>query len=182
MHRTVTVILSEFSAQTVYAEFARCLSCFPNLNTVQVLWAPHVDRYNQYKKRAEIARSFASHLFPSVHTLVIHDNASYMLRSFPKVLNVTLILPGEPGDYSNYHATETFSELAKSCPKVEYLSCQPLLTLSSRHCMDHLLIMMLSTHRSNRSKPVFQSPCIPNQIALDSVAPTDLLRLAYSVG
>ncbi|KAJ6562263.1 hypothetical protein B0H19DRAFT_1143996 [Mycena capillaripes] len=39
--RIVTVLLSEWSADTVFREFFRCLSLLPNLDTVQLVRAPY---------------------------------------------------------------------------------------------------------------------------------------------
>ncbi|KAJ7099180.1 hypothetical protein C8R44DRAFT_988666 [Mycena epipterygia] len=67
--RITTVVLSEWSAATVFPEFFRCLSLLPNLHTIQLLRAPH-DGYG----RLELETAAMGYTFPSVRTLVLHSD------------------------------------------------------------------------------------------------------------
>ncbi|KAJ6481576.1 hypothetical protein C8R47DRAFT_1134854 [Mycena vitilis] len=79
----ITVFLSKWSADTVFAEFFRWLAITPNLHTVQILRAPDIDtrRFN-YRKLNDpqaFGRALRNSRFPGIRTLVLHPAATDMI-------------------------------------------------------------------------------------------------------
>ncbi|KAJ7889578.1 hypothetical protein B0H13DRAFT_2041276 [Mycena leptocephala] len=88
---TVTVVLSEKSAHTVFPEFFRCLSLLPNLHTIQIVRAPvSSDGRGDYRKRRDpFNQALSGYTFPSVRTLVLHSAAINMVGCCPNLNSLT---------------------------------------------------------------------------------------------
>ncbi|KAK0186858.1 hypothetical protein F5146DRAFT_962288 [Armillaria mellea] len=76
---TISVTLSRFSADTVYLEFARCLTLLPNLHTLQILGI------GSFK---DLREAFHQRVFKSVKTLVFPPNGYIVLPCCPEVRKV----------------------------------------------------------------------------------------------
>ncbi|KAJ7117988.1 hypothetical protein C8R43DRAFT_98899 [Mycena crocata] len=72
--KTVTIVLSEWCSDTVLPDFFASLSQLPNLDTLQILYAPPgSDKY------------VLGHRYPSVRTLVLSGNVSQFMAYCPNV-------------------------------------------------------------------------------------------------
>ncbi|KAJ7735749.1 hypothetical protein B0H16DRAFT_1575282 [Mycena metata] len=76
--RTFSVVLSDYSAETLLPEFYRCLSLLPNLETLQVTRAPS-------SLEKQLRAECLGHTLPSVRTLVLHTNAWPIVKCCPNV-------------------------------------------------------------------------------------------------
>ncbi|KAJ7653135.1 hypothetical protein DFH06DRAFT_527170 [Mycena polygramma] len=90
--RVVSVLLSEWSAATVFPEFFRCLALLPNLHTIQIVRAPSKSarRYGYKKLNDPFGRALSGYNFPGVRTLVLHEAALGLVQCCPNVDTLTL--------------------------------------------------------------------------------------------
>ncbi|KAJ7627927.1 hypothetical protein DFH06DRAFT_964386, partial [Mycena polygramma] len=74
------------SAETVFAEFFRCLSLFQNLDTVQIVHMPPSKTRNSIKKyKCPFREALRGCTFASIGTLVLAPGALSMLKCCPNV-------------------------------------------------------------------------------------------------
>ncbi|KAJ6597577.1 hypothetical protein DFH09DRAFT_1304371 [Mycena vulgaris] len=123
--RVVSVVLTEWCAETVYPEFFSSLSLLPNLNTIQILLVPRLF----YKTMRSIYRppipnpmagAFAGRVFPTVRTLALHLNAFDLVKCCPNVERFTLI-----GSFSSLWAVQRRS-LQEDAPHLRVFTCRPV--------------------------------------------------------
>ncbi|KAJ7185910.1 hypothetical protein C8R46DRAFT_388326 [Mycena filopes] len=86
--RTFSVALSESSADTLFPEFFQCLSLLPNLETLQVIFAPH--RMDHLRITLDQGLERNTFNFPSIRTLVLVEHAFEILNCCPNVERVYL--------------------------------------------------------------------------------------------
>ncbi|KAJ7172942.1 hypothetical protein C8R43DRAFT_977953 [Mycena crocata] len=122
--RVVSVVLSVWSHDTVFPEFFHCLAQLPNLETLQVLDAPHRYRYSRGEDRSTatdpIADAISGHTFQGVRTLGLHPHASAILECCPNVEHLTL--------HGNFRSLIDLEEtqriyLATFAPRLRIFSC-----------------------------------------------------------
>ncbi|KAK2459758.1 hypothetical protein APHAL10511_008190 [Amanita phalloides] len=128
--RTVNVLITPFSADTVLAELARCLALMPNLHTVQITnfhryISTTSDRrhYGRGVSITELYRdAFLGYRFPSVQRIVLPLSAKVLLPCFPeaRIVYMNEQSPRVLWDDRSYCGLQIYvEELASHCQKVE---------------------------------------------------------------
>ncbi|KAJ6481575.1 hypothetical protein C8R47DRAFT_982492 [Mycena vitilis] len=128
--RIITVCLTEASAETVFAEFFRCLSLFQNLETVQIVHTPpRKPRHLIKKYKCPFREALRGCTFDSIRTLVLAPGALSMLKCCPNVATFKLLSnPRRPLD-------PQLRRLARYAPRLRTLICQPLALVHVKGCV-----------------------------------------------
>ncbi|KAJ6597639.1 hypothetical protein DFH09DRAFT_1304422 [Mycena vulgaris] len=123
--RVVSVVLTDWCAETVYPEFFSSLSLLPNLNTLQSLLVPRVfHKTLRSAYRSSIPNLmdgvFAGRVFSTVRTLALHLNAFDLVRCCPNVERLTLL-----GSFSGLSPVQRRS-LKEDVPHLRAFTCRPV--------------------------------------------------------
>ncbi|KAJ7060867.1 hypothetical protein C8F01DRAFT_1141103 [Mycena amicta] len=119
--RTLTVVLSEYSAETVLPEFVHTLSLLPNLSTLQVLrmhTRPQSDPLG-------LALSKGAYEFTSIRCLVLHHKALRLAWHCPRFEELTVSCDF-PFSWNAKHASENISslqEMKRCTPRLLKFMC-----------------------------------------------------------
>ena len=102
-----------FSASRVYKEFARFLTCLPNLHTLHILYVPP-----QYEDQFEQAFSRSGASYPTVRTAVLHALARHMLPYLPGILSLQFV-----GDFVTTGCEEAVRDIVNNAnPELQVLN------------------------------------------------------------
>uniref|UniRef100_A0A8H7XQ75 F-box domain-containing protein n=1 Tax=Psilocybe cubensis TaxID=181762 RepID=A0A8H7XQ75_PSICU len=102
--RSVSVVLSRYSASTVLPAFVRGIEALPNLKTLYIATAHD-------KMSTALKTAFDGHVFSQIETAMLPTYAHNILRSCPEVKKVVCV------DFMD--ASKLISANAKCCKKVE---------------------------------------------------------------
>ena len=100
----MSVILPQYSTETVLPACVRAIEALPNLHTLQIVRTGH--RMSTLLKNA-----FKGHVFPQVRTISLPSRAHHILRCCPEVRTVICI--------DRLSSRSLVSAIAKRCKKVE---------------------------------------------------------------
>ncbi|KAJ6597583.1 hypothetical protein DFH09DRAFT_82769 [Mycena vulgaris] len=123
--RVISVVLTEWRADTVYPEFFSSLSLLPNLHTIQILLVPRVfHKTIRSTYRPAIPNpmdgALADRVFPTVRTLALHLNAFDLVKCCPNVERLILI-----GSFSALSPVQRRS-LKEYTPHLRAFTCRPV--------------------------------------------------------
>ncbi|KIM44350.1 hypothetical protein M413DRAFT_443346 [Hebeloma cylindrosporum] len=102
--RSMSVILSRYSTDTVLPACVRAIEALPNIHTLQII--------RTHDKMATVLNNhFEGHIFPQVRTITLPGHAHNILRSCPEVRRII--------SNTRMNSTTLVSVIAKVCKKVE---------------------------------------------------------------
>ncbi|KAL0956973.1 hypothetical protein HGRIS_003076 [Hohenbuehelia grisea] len=105
--QTITVAFTRYQTESVLGAFARCLTCLPNLHTVNIFHA-------HSQMTTAIQKAFEGFTFPTVTTICLPTSAHQFLRCCPNIRQV---------DCAGGDGSQLISAISKACKHVEQYEC-----------------------------------------------------------
>jgi hypothetical protein len=100
----MSIILPNYSSETVLPACVRAIEALPNLRTLQIV-------RTDYKMSTLLKNAFKGHIFRQIRTISLTSRAHHILRRCPEVRKVICL--------SGTDSSMVASAIAKHCKKVE---------------------------------------------------------------